>query len=210
MSWGIVGKSFYKSLSKIVYKIYRPLLFATILLLGAGATLDALASPKGEIALLQDEPVVITYGTDVTFDFTTTAPNFRETLFEADPTNATRPEPTTVYEATAVGNSAHAATTAAPDEAGVAIGRVGLLYSTTPGEGQTFGQIANFPVEVTLKFSYELEVDWTAREGSSNAGIAIRPFTAPWYEFLGLSYVRKRGARESGRDRIQHPLLQTR
>lgn len=154
---------------------------AVLLLLAARVAFASYVPAQQALPLSQPDPIQITYGTDVTI----TEMNFHETLLEADSNHPTLPPPSILYEATASGNRAHAAATAATSESGIAKARVGILYELQPGT-QSWDAISELPVEVTVMFSYTVRADWTLREGSGNAGVSIRPFTSPWYDFLGF------------------------
>ena len=141
-----------------------------------GSPLDSVSdSPAGAEGM-----ETIFWGENVTF----TTMNFHETAFEADPNNPGLPAPSLQF-ADASGNEASTLLIASPGEAGVARARVGLEFDINPGAFD-WDDVKDLPIEVAVAFTYTLDPEWTGLVGSANAGVAVDPFTSPWYDFRGF------------------------
>lgn len=126
----------------------------------------------------QGQTLTVPVGTDAVF----TTCNYSNAAFSSDPNNPLPwPDPRT---ATVQGNTATASLVAAPGHAGVAEAWVGLNFQWDLGN-RTYDEVANWPLTLTIDFSYHIEAYWTLGTGSGNAGVRVLSLTNDWHDFVG-------------------------
>jgi len=114
---------------------------------------------------------------------TITEMNYHDSWFENDPNN---PEPwPDQREAYSRGNTAYVSLTATPEHAGEAEAFIGINFDWDLGP-YSWDQVRDWPVNVTFNFSYNISAHWVEGNGSGNAGIDIRGFIDPWYDWIGF------------------------
>lgn len=130
------------------------------------------------------EDFTITIGEDKIITFTEF--NYHNSWFENDPNNS-EPWPDQ-REAYSEGDTAYVSLNAAPGHAGVAQALVGVDFEWDLGP-YTWEEVKDWPVNVTINFSYQIEAYWVEGHGSANAGVGIDNFPGPsfdgWYDFIG-------------------------
>jgi len=130
------------------------------------------------------EDFTITIGEDKVITFTEF--NYHDSWFENDPNN---PEPwPDQREAYSEGNIAYVSLSATPGHAGVAQALVGVEFEWDLGP-YTWEEVKDWPVNVTINFSYQIEAYWVEGHGSADAGVGVDNFPGPgfdgWYDFMG-------------------------
>jgi hypothetical protein len=128
--------------------------------------------------VIAQEDFVVIIGEDKVF----TEYNYHDAWFEDDPNN---PEPWPEQrEAYSEGNAAYVSLSANPGHAGVAQASVGVEFQWDLGQ-YAWEEVKDWPVNVTIDFSYQIEAYWVEGNGSANAGVNIPDSTGPWYDFIG-------------------------
>ncbi|MBI2471531.1 MAG: RHS repeat protein [Planctomycetes bacterium] len=148
-------------------KRYKFWLWVLVVVLGS------IASPVSA-----KENFIITVGQDKVF----TEFNYNEAWFENDPNNS-EPWPDQ-REAYSGGNIARVSLSATPSHAGVAQAWIGVKIEWNLGK-HTWEEVQNWPVMLTISFSYQIEAYWTEGNGSANAGVNLHNVTGPWYGWIG-------------------------
>jgi len=141
--------------------------------------LTSLLSVSVTTPALAQEVFIITVGENKVVTFT--EPNHHYSLFENDPNNPL-PWPDE-REAYSEGNRAYVSLSATPGHAGVARSRVGVNFEWDLGP-YTWEEVKEWPVKVTINFSYHIEAHWTAGNGSANAGVGLLGLTG-WHDSIG-------------------------
>jgi pimeloyl-ACP methyl ester carboxylesterase len=123
------------------------------------------------------EDFIVTIGQDKVF----TEFNYHDSYFENDPNN---PEPWPDQRvAYSEGNIAYVSLSATPRHAGEAHAWVGVEFEWDLGP-YAWEEVKNWPVEVTIDFSYHIEAYWATGNGSANAGVHL-PILTGWHDFIG-------------------------
>lgn len=124
------------------------------------------------------EDFIVTVGQDKVF----TEFNYHDSWFESDPNN---PEPWPIErEAYSESNVARVSLSATPGHAGVAQAWTGIQFEWNLGQ-YTWEQVKDWPVNVTVDFSYQISASWVDGYGSANAGVTIPYFNQFYIDFIG-------------------------
>ncbi|MCD6412452.1 hypothetical protein J7K91_02135 [bacterium] len=131
------------------------------------------------VSVLAQENFVVRIGEDKTF----TEFNYHQAWFEDDPNNPL-PWPEE-REAISEGNTAYVFLKATPSHAGEAHAMVGVNFEWDLKDYQ-WEEVKNWPIEVTIDFSYKIEAYWVEGNGSANAGVEVVGLEeSDWYDFIG-------------------------
>jgi len=141
------------------------------------------------VSVLAQENFVVRIGENKTF----TEFNYHQVWFENDPNNPSLPWPEE-REAVSEGNTAYVFLKATPSHAGEAHAVVGVNFEWDLKDYQ-WEEVKNWPIKVTIDFSYEIEAHWVEGNGSANAGVEVVELEeSDWYDFIGYE-IGEKGAR---------------
>lgn len=162
----------------LIGRIFR-VAFISVLLAILGGLLGTLLpfSALGKNLVTAQEDFIVTIGEDRVF----TEFNYHEAWFENDPNNS-EPWPDQ-REACSEGNLASVSLSATPGHAGVARARTGVQFEWNLGEF-TWEEVRNWPIEVTIGFSYQISAYWVEDNGSANAFLGHN-LIGFWYDGIG-------------------------